>query len=380
MSIMRSAFMRKMLVVLCVLLILPVSSLLAAEQEVSLIGPDRILAREVFRVSLLVNTADVSEIRFDLGYDTENLIFSGIDTDDKNWEYIPIKNQFAVRRKTESLPAEGQICVTLVFRLRDVAVGTKFWVQFADTVVTAGGKAREFGTLSWEQSSARPISDDNYLAQLTLSAGELQPQFRATQLNYSVHVPYEVETIDVTALARSEYATVAITNPALIPGTVTELTVIVTAENGVQRIYRIRVTREEPPLPTESTEAPTQETYGDSTEDPADKPTNNPSADPTEKPSEDPTEKPSKDPTEKPSENPTEKPTVESTDEPLSTPTEVTNATGKTPTDETEQTEPQTVTLPGEEIDIPSWVYIVVAVIAVTGISAVGILISDRKK
>ena len=68
--------MRKMLVVLCVLLILPVSSLLAVEQEVSLIGPDRILAREVFRVSLLVNTADVSEIRFDLVYDTENLIFS----------------------------------------------------------------------------------------------------------------------------------------------------------------------------------------------------------------------------------------------------------------------------------------------------------------
>ena len=105
-------------------------------------------------------------------------------------------------------------------------------------------------------------SGDNSLSSLEISPGSLYPSFSSDTTSYSVSVENSCESLAVSAYANDDNASVSVSGTYLSVGT-NYIYVTVTAENGEQRTYTLRVTRaagesetqqEESQTPEESTE------------------------------------------------------------------------------------------------------------------------------
>lgn len=105
-------------------------------------------------------------------------------------------------------------------------------------------------------------SNDNSLSSLQISPGSLYPSFSPDTTSYSVSVENSCERLAVSAYANDDNASVSVSGTYLSVGT-NYIYVTVTAENGEQRTYTLRVTRaagenetqqEESQTPEESTE------------------------------------------------------------------------------------------------------------------------------
>ncbi|MDR2018407.1 MAG: cadherin-like beta sandwich domain-containing protein [Syntrophobacterales bacterium] len=97
------------------------------------------------------------------------------------------------------------------------------------------------------------LSSDATLASLTVSAGTLIPAFTPNTTNYTVTVPNNVSSINITAAATHGAASVAGTGTKDLVVGINAFSITVTAENGATHTYTIAVTREgEPPEITTS--------------------------------------------------------------------------------------------------------------------------------
>ncbi len=89
------------------------------------------------------------------------------------------------------------------------------------------------------------VDTNNKLSSLSVEGYSISPVFNEDTTEYSVSVPYNVDNINVIALAASLKSTVNIVgNDALVIGN-NNVTITVTAENGVSQDYVIIVTKEE---------------------------------------------------------------------------------------------------------------------------------------
>ncbi len=102
-----------------------------------------------------------------------------------------------------------------------------------------------------------PKSSNANLSNLTLSAGTLQPTFTAATTQYSISLQ-DATDIKVTATTADSKASIKVNDTdvasgtasgtiSLTPGTVTNIKVEVTAENGRVKIYTIKVTNSKTP-------------------------------------------------------------------------------------------------------------------------------------
>lgn len=85
-------------------------------------------------------------------------------------------------------------------------------------------------------------SNDNSLSSLQVSPGSLYPSFSSDKTSYSVSVENSCERLTVSAYANDDNASVSVSGTYLSVGT-NYIYVTVTAENGEQRTYTLRVTR-----------------------------------------------------------------------------------------------------------------------------------------
>ena len=85
-------------------------------------------------------------------------------------------------------------------------------------------------------------SNDNSLSSLQISPGSLYPSFSPDTTSYSVSVENSCERLAVSAYANDDNASVSVSGTYLSVGT-NYIYVTVTAENGEQRTYTLRVTR-----------------------------------------------------------------------------------------------------------------------------------------
>jgi hypothetical protein len=101
-----------------------------------------------------------------------------------------------------------------------------------------------------------PPDSNADLSLLTVSAGVLSPVFNPRIVSYTVSLPAAAETVNLTLATASSLASVAselpvaksgmtqvITVPAS-PGRIVTVNIMVTAEDGTQRLYRVNVSRE----------------------------------------------------------------------------------------------------------------------------------------
>jgi len=132
-------------------------------------------------------------------------------------------------------------------------------------------------------------SDDNSLSSLSIDGFLISPAFDASKENYAVYLPYETESLTLTAEANDKKAQVSLPDAGNLGVGETVLKIQVTAENKDVRTYTLTVFRAGPfemapvtPTPTPTPE-PTPEPTPTPTPTPV--PTPSPSVTPTPEPS-----------------------------------------------------------------------------------------------
>ncbi|MDP4155491.1 MAG: cadherin-like beta sandwich domain-containing protein, partial [Bacillota bacterium] len=97
----------------------------------------------------------------------------------------------------------------------------------------------------------RKKSSNNLLQDIQLSNGELSPKFDAAVTSYSVQVANEVNEITVSPVAAENTASILVNDSPVTDKGVsvqlsaekTEITIVVTAENGEKKTYSVEVTK-----------------------------------------------------------------------------------------------------------------------------------------
>jgi len=101
-------------------------------------------------------------------------------------------------------------------------------------------------TLTVTRAGAQvPLSSDNNLKGLTVSGYEISPAFNKDTLEYSVTIPYEATEVIVNADKNDSKATVNINGATGLQVGDNTVEVVVTAEDGSSKTYKINVKREE---------------------------------------------------------------------------------------------------------------------------------------
>ena len=88
------------------------------------------------------------------------------------------------------------------------------------------------------------LSDDATLQSIKILNYEDAFIFDSSVLEYVIDVPFQIDSLILDAIPNSEFASVDIPSPALVPGKSKTITITVTAENGNILEYKIIATRE----------------------------------------------------------------------------------------------------------------------------------------
>lgn len=237
-----------MALVLAMCLLLPMN-VSAASASASLSGPGTVRAGDTITLTFKLNGSNLSGASGTLAYDGGQLQMTGTkQVIASPWMVEFNGNNMVAYDNNLSSPINGsRDLFTVSFKVKDVAAGTKISVSYQNVVASDGSADANIGTVSYSVTVAAPLSANNALANLTVSNATISPAFNAGTTSYTAEVPFSVSKLDVTATAADSKAKVSISSPNLTPDGTTNVTVTVTAENGAQKTYTIKVHREKDP-------------------------------------------------------------------------------------------------------------------------------------
>lgn len=145
-------------------------------------------------------------------------------------------------------PIHGNTALfTATFQVKSVAPGTKIRISCTGVKASDGTADQNVSTSAYSKTVAEPLGTDNTLASLTVENATISPAFSADITNYTASVPFEVSKLEIHGTAADNKASVSVNSPNLTPNGTTNVTITVTAENGVKKTYTIAVTREKDP-------------------------------------------------------------------------------------------------------------------------------------
>ena len=172
-------------------------------------------------------------------------------------------------------------------------------VSVGSTALVAGGTTAVNITVTAENGAAKTYTirvareqDPNYvpssnaqLKSLSVEGYSLSPAFGEDVQQYYVWMPYETETVKVSADKADSKAKLTVAEcPELTPGQLTDLAVTVTAEDGTQKVYTLSLFRAPAPADVDVffNGEPTEETTGAT--EPETEPTTEPPTEPATEP------------------------------------------------------------------------------------------------
>ena len=162
-------------------------------------------------------------------------------------------NNFVFYDNSMSKPLESGTVWTATFLVSDkAATGASISVSATGVVVSDGSADTNIGTCAYSATIAPPLSGNANLSALTVGNATLSPAFSPSTTSYETSVPYSVSSLQISATPEDKEATVSISNNSLAPNGTTDVTVTVTAENGVTKSYVIHTFREKDPNYKES--------------------------------------------------------------------------------------------------------------------------------
>lgn len=141
---------------------------------------------------------------------------------------------------------------TITIAHDDFEPDTKYTVT-----IPAGATDRNTIDVVWSftTEAVPPLSSDATLSSLTVSAGTLTPAFSASVTEYTITVAHSVSSITIATTANDGNATITgDTGTQLLSVGTNAYNIVVTAEDGTTtKTYKVRVTRQSPPLSSDAT-------------------------------------------------------------------------------------------------------------------------------
>ena len=215
----------------------------------SLTGPSTVRAGDTITLNLNVSDSGKYGLEGSLSYDSSVVSFSGMSCNVSGWKVENNGNAIIVYDDNLSNPLGGNTAVlTLTFKVNSgVATGTAVKISVNGIVTTDGSAESSIGTASYSVTVAAPLSGNANLSSLSVSEGTLSPSFSAGTTSYSIgEVDYSVSKLNISYKTEDSNAKVAINGNNLAVGSNT-VSVVVKAENGTTKTYKISVTRKQDP-------------------------------------------------------------------------------------------------------------------------------------
>lgn len=247
--------------IVLVLLIISVFSVSADDYKFSLEGPETISVGDTLTLKLKVSGQDIYGLEALLTFNPEQLEFKGMVPssfegdwlNDSSVDEASIKILFYDNNVETPIKGQKDI-ISLSFLVKNLEASTKISLTLKDQVITYGEdlSSAEPDDISFTcEVIERVLSNNNYLKNLSVSNGTLNPAFNKETLNYTISVPYSTSKLNLSAEADAYTSTVNITNPDLKVGS-NDIIILVTAETNEKRTYKIVVTRQEKPADPKS--------------------------------------------------------------------------------------------------------------------------------
>ena len=229
-----------------------------AAPSAKLTGASTLRAGDTLTLTLNVTATESHGIEGELSYDSDQLEYMDSSSLISGWtaQYNEDTGKFFSLDSLWETPIKKS---TNVLRIRFKA---KSSLESGETVrVTASVVvAEEEGgdsnlSASYSVKVAEPLSGNANLKSLSVEEGTLTPAFSSSVTEYSLSdVPFSVSELSVTAKASDDGAKVSISGNSLAVGANT-VTITVKAEDGTQKKYTIKVTREQDPNYVASSDA-----------------------------------------------------------------------------------------------------------------------------
>lgn len=215
----------------------------------SLTGPSTVRAGDTITLNLNVSDSGKYGLEGSLSYDSSVVSLSGMSCNVAGWKAENNGNAIIVYDDALAKPLGGGTNVlTLKFKVNNgVAAGTAVKISVNGIVTTDGSAESSLGNASYSVAVAAPLSGNANLSSLSVSGSTLNPGFSAGTTSYNIgEVDYSVSKLNISYKTEDSKSKVSINGNNLAVGSNT-ISVVVKAENGATKTYKITVTRKQDP-------------------------------------------------------------------------------------------------------------------------------------
>ncbi len=214
----------------------------------SLSGPSTVRAGDTITLTLNISDDGKYGMEGTLNYNSSQVTLTSVSCGVSGWKVENSGNALIAYDDQLTSPLSGtKKLITLKFKVNNVGAGTNVNISVSNIVMTDGSAESNLGTASYSTSIAAPLSSNANLSSLSVSEGALKPGFSTGTTTYNLgEVDYSVSKLNISYKTEDAKAKVSINGNSLSVGENT-VSVVVKAENGTTKTYKIVVTRKQDP-------------------------------------------------------------------------------------------------------------------------------------
>ncbi len=216
----------------------------------SLTGPSTVRPGDTITLNLRVSHSGSYGITGTLNYDSSQLTLSADPTTSlSGWIAEKNGNDLVAYDNNLANPLSSNTTV-LTFKFKvssSLEAGTTIKVSVNNLVSSDGNEDTNIGNVTYSVAIAKPLSTNANLESLSVSGATLNPAFSADKTSYDLgEVEYSVSKLKIEYTTEDSKAKVSVKGNSLSVGKNT-VSIIVTAEDGSSKTYKLTVTRKQDP-------------------------------------------------------------------------------------------------------------------------------------